>query len=252
MSENTVFYSEADNPAMMEAFEKARASFKYFWRELSWEARRIVPALNLACVKIAFVEETEDADSPLVEYMWINDVAFDGDTVSGTLLNDPEAFHSVQSGDVVQVPFAQVSDWLFYRDDKSYGGFTIQLMRSQMDAAERAEHDEAWDLNFGDFNEVLVVADQLEHPENFIEHPMSLNMKDSFVKFLQEYPQEAASVDEAGYTMLHKEAIAGNRSLVEVLVQAGADPQREAGNGKTPLDFAMQLDWPHLLPALAG
>ena len=252
MSENTIFYSESGNPAMLEAFQKAQASFKYFWRELSWEARRIVPALNLACVKIAFAEPTEDADAPLVEYMWINDVAFDGDIVSGTLLNDPEALQQLQAGDMVQAPLAQVSDWLFYRDDKSYGGFTIQLMRSQMDAAERAEHDKAWDLNFGDYNEVLVVADQLEQPENLIEHPMSLNMKDSCVKFLQEYPQEAVSVDEAGFTMLHKEAIAGNRSMVEVLVQAGADPHQPAHNGKSALDFARQLDWPHLLPVLAG
>ncbi|WP_429827641.1 DUF2314 domain-containing protein, partial [Campylobacter concisus] len=28
---------------MQRAFEQARESFKYFWRELYWERRRIVP-----------------------------------------------------------------------------------------------------------------------------------------------------------------------------------------------------------------
>ena len=37
---NTIFASES--PEMISAFNKAQETFKYFWRELSWEYRRII------------------------------------------------------------------------------------------------------------------------------------------------------------------------------------------------------------------
>jgi hypothetical protein len=36
------------DPEMQRAYESARATFRFFWRELAWERRRIVPALDLA------------------------------------------------------------------------------------------------------------------------------------------------------------------------------------------------------------
>ncbi|CAI3108170.1 hypothetical protein MWMV17_MWMV17_00502 [Acinetobacter calcoaceticus] len=62
-----------ESPEMILAFEKAISTFKYFWRELYWEYRRIVPALELAYVKCAFIQENpEDKNQPLIEYMWID------------------------------------------------------------------------------------------------------------------------------------------------------------------------------------
>lgn len=79
-----------ESPEMILAFDKAISTFKYFWRELYWEYRRIVPALELAYVKCAFIQENpEDTNQPLIEYMWIDQVNFDGSTISGTLLNEP-------------------------------------------------------------------------------------------------------------------------------------------------------------------
>ena len=59
-----------ESPEMILAFESAISTFKYFWRELYWEYRRIVPALELAYVKCAFIQENlEDKNQPLIEYM---------------------------------------------------------------------------------------------------------------------------------------------------------------------------------------
>ena len=250
MDENQIFYAPGDDPAMAAAVQQAQATFKYFWRELSWEARRIVPALNLACVKVAFEEEPANSDELLVEHMWLNNLAFDGDTISGVLINDPDELTTVQNGDFVSVPWTRITDWLFYCEGRSYGGFTIQAMRAAMSAAERRAHDEAWGLNFGDFNAVEVATGQREHPENLVEHPMSVNMGDKLREFLQQHPAELTSQDEAGYTLLHREAIAGNRTSVAVLLQAGADRHAKTASGKTALDFARQLRWEHLLPVL--
>lgn len=250
MSENVIFYSEADDPEMIKAFQKAQQTFPYFWRELSWEYRRIVPALDLACVKVAFMQEVPGRATPIVEHMWINDLDFDGDTIKGVLINEPNELTNVKNGDSVEVPLSQVSDWLFSTQGITYGGFTIQLLRSKMEEEERNEHDEAWGLDFGDYNDILLAYQQKEHPENLVEHPMSINMKDSLNDFLKEYPLEITSRNDAGYTMLHREAIAGNKTSVEALLQAGADKNSKANNGKTALDYAKQLGWQHIVPVL--
>lgn len=251
MEEKIIFYSEADNPEMIKAFHKAQETFRYFWRELSWEYRRIIPGLDLACVKVAFMEQVVHQEKPIVEHMWINQVAFDGDTISGVLINDPNELTNVKNGDFVEIPLSQISDWLFSSQGNTYGGFTIQQLRAAMGPQERKEHDEAWGLNFGDYNDILLVYEQKKHPENLIEHPMSINMKDSLVEFLKAHPLEITNQDEGGYTLLHREAIAGNRSSVETLLQFNADKNIKTSSGKTALDFVKQLGWEHIVPLLA-
>ncbi|MBW8685583.1 DUF2314 domain-containing protein [Chitinophaga rhizophila] len=250
MDNNQIFYAKGDSPEMIQAFEKARATFRYFWRELSWEARRIIPALDLACVKVAFLEQFPGEDEPTVEHMWINDIQFDGSYVSGVLVNDPESLTNVKNGDEVTIPLDQISDWLYASEGKAYGGFTIHQLRSVMSPEDRAGHDEAWGLDFGDFNKIEIIRDQDAHPEHIIEHPMSINMKESLLNFLKEYPQEITFTDDKGYTMLHREAIAGNRTSVEVLLQQGADANHKTTDGKTALDFARQLQWDHVVTLL--
>jgi uncharacterized protein YegJ (DUF2314 family) len=250
MADKKIFYSKSDHPEMLQAFQKARDTFKYFWRELYWEYRRIVPALDLACVKIAFTEETDDPEEPIVEHMWINDINFNGTTISGVLVNEPNELTNVQNGDEVEVPLEQVSDWLFASQGKTYGGFTIHAMRSEMSAKEMKEHDKAWGLDFGDFNDVLMVYQQKEQPENLVEHPMSKNMRDSLVAFLKANPNEVIDKDDLGYTMLHRETIAGNATSIEVLKQFDADMHAKTKDGKTALDFAKELSWEHLIPLL--
>lgn len=249
MSGNRIFYNEADQD-MLSAFQKAQETFNYFWRELSWEYRRIIPGLDLACVKVAFTEETIDPKKPLVEHMWINEVGFDGDFVSGILVNNPNSLSNVKNGDFIEVPLTQVSDWLFVSQGKTYGGFTIQLMRSKMTISDREDHDKAWQLNFGDHRKVLLVSGQEEHPQHLTEHPMSINMRESLVEYLKDNPSVLNAQDEKGYTLLHRETIAGNRTSLEVLLNAGADRHATTHTGKRALDFARQLQWEHVIPLL--
>ena len=247
--ENTpIFFADGENPKMIEAFKKAQATFKYFWRELSWEYRRIIPGLDVACVKLAFTQEING--ETLVEHMWINDVNFDGETIYGVLVNQPNELTNVNNGDEIQIPINQISDWLFAAGGKTYGGYTIHAMRSEMSDNEREDHDEAWGLDFGDFNDIFVVTDQKEKPENLIEHPMSKNMKDSLIDFVKNNPEEITAKDELGYTFLHREAIAGNLTSIQVLLESGADKNEKTASGKTALDFAKQLNWEHLIPLL--
>ncbi|SHE45726.1 DUF2314 domain-containing protein [Pedobacter caeni] len=250
MADNLTFFSKADNPEMNNAFHKAQETFKYFWRELSWEHHRIVPALDLAFAKVAFMENVSYQTEPIVEHMWISEVDFDGYSISGVLVNDPIELSNVQNGDFVEVPLNQISDWLFTSGGKTYGGFTIQVLRSGMDNQERKEHDEAWGLDFGDYNDISIVYEQKQRPENLIEHPMSINMKESLAKFIKEQPAELSNQDDAGYTILHRETVAGNRTSVEVLLQLGADKNVKTAEGKSALDLAKQVGWEQIIPLL--
>ncbi|REC79019.1 hypothetical protein DRF60_06890 [Chryseobacterium elymi] len=272
MEENSFIFTDGQDPKMIEAYERARETFKYFWRELSWENRRIIPGLDLACVKAAFSETNPETGENTVEHMWINEVDFDGDTVSGFLINNPNNLTNIQSGDYFEIPLNEISDWLFAITPadkkpkglsklfsspanplpKAYGGFTIHKMRADMSDDERKEHDNAWQLDFGDFNDIQLVNEQKEKPENIIEHPMSKNMEGEFLKFLQEYPDELTNKDENGLTLLHKETIAGNLTSVKVILGAGADKNVKSNNGKTALDYAKQLRWQHIIPVLEG
>ncbi|KAF5269738.1 hypothetical protein FQR65_LT17944 [Abscondita terminalis] len=55
------------------------------------------------------------------------------------------------------------------RDFNNTGPMRFRLCLAQ----ERKEHDKAWGLDFGDYNETLIVSQQKEYPENLEEHPMS-------------------------------------------------------------------------------
>ncbi|ESK53481.1 hypothetical protein F990_03341 [Acinetobacter tjernbergiae DSM 14971 = CIP 107465] len=106
---NTIFANES--PEMILAFEKAQKTFKYFWRELYWEYRRIVPAFDLAYVKCAFTQEHIDSpDSPQVEYMWVEQIDFYGTTISGQLMNQPIYINNVQAGENIKQPFEAIVD----------------------------------------------------------------------------------------------------------------------------------------------
>jgi len=239
-----------EHPKITQAYIEARKTFKYFWRELYWERRRIVPAIDLAIVKVAFEQKTEDITEPITEHMWIDQIDFDGETIIGILINSPNQLTNIANGDTVSIPLNKIDDWMFSTQGKTYGGFTIQALRSMMSSKEKEEHDKAWALDFGDFNDILVVFEQKEHPENLIEHPMSINMREQVKTYLTEHPEVLLHQDKNGHTMLHTETIAGNKTIVELLLEFGTSKNVKTSNGKLALDFANQLNWEHIASVL--
>ena len=250
---------DAADSEMEAAGAKARETFKYFWRELSWERRRIVPGLDLACVKVAFAVEQPVDGQPSVEHMWVDDVDFNGRQISGTLVNSPNWINSVSEGDEVKVTLDELVDWMFAIRGKVYGGFTVNVMRSRMSPSDRREHDKAWDLDFGDSTTVCLVYFEpsksgAHHDQEVAarrDHPMSLNMEASLRQALDNNPEMVNERDERAWTMLHREALAGNRNIVQVLLEYGADPDLTTPEGRTPLDLARALNWDETVEVLS-
>lgn len=270
-----IYFVEDKDPEMRRAIERARESFRYFWRELAWEQRRIIPGLSLAAVKVPFSDPPEiehAADEPAVEQMWLNEITFDGELITGTLLNAPHWLKSIAEGDRSQVPIKGISDWMYAIGDRVYGAYTVNLLRSQMARGERAQHDAAWGLDFGDPNEIQIVPPEWfggkpkagffkklfgggggETPPvdlETAEHPMAVNMADSLRDFLNEDPMNVYITDDNGWTMLHQQALAGTVIGVSILLEQGADPNAVTSDGATALQFARSLGWKQVIDVL--
>jgi uncharacterized protein YegJ (DUF2314 family) len=261
-----VFYSEESDPEMQRAYESARANFPYFWREVAWERRRIVPALDLACVKAPFSDGeqgTRTEGTPQVEHMWLSEVDFDGRDVSGVLLNAPNWLKTVKEGDGVRIPLGQISDWMYVISGEVFGAYTVNLLRSRMGRQERQEHDSAWGLNFGDPTKIRVAPEPKKGGgllKNWFgkrqadtgEHPMSEAMASSLKEQLAKDPSLVPAKDDRGWTFLHQEALAGSTPTVNVLLDAGADPNAVTDDGMTPLRLARSLGWDKVVAVLVS
>ncbi len=267
MTDSPIYTMSGDDPEMADASRKARQSFKYFWRELSWEYRRIVPGLDVAAVKSSFANEDQDNGEPECEHMWLNEIQFDGRQITGTLLNEPQWVTSVGQGDSVTIKPGELGDWMYAVYGKVYGAYTVNLMRSRMGKAERKAHDEAWGLDFGDPEDIQVVPDWSAKPGGLIsklfgkkksapvdpdaEHPMCLNMADSLREQCAQDPEFVSAADNDGWTWLHRESLAGNASSVRILLEQGADPQQKTNDGRTAVDLAQVFKWRPILDLLA-
>ncbi len=260
-----VFMFDGEDPQMRQAYENAQLSFKYFWRELSWERQRIIPGLELAAIKMPFTDGPRTDGNPAYEQMWCDDVNFDGETLSGKLLNAPNWLQSVKAGDSVRVPFAHLTDWMMAASGAAYGGFTVNLMRATMSAGERRAHDQAWGLDFGDPNHVRTEINRnaqkkpgllgrlfgakpaAETPnaagDEFRDHPMCTNMLGKIEEQLSGDPSVATFVDEEGWTLLQRQALAGNLGVVQLLVKYGADPGAKTPAGHNAAALARRIGW---------
>lgn len=112
---------KADDPELKAAGERAR---KELLTQRAYFAKGI-PAGEQLAVKAPF-----HAPDDQVEWMWVDVVAWKGDTITGTLDNDPELVTSLKAGAQVQVKFSDVADFLHvHKDGSQSGGYSVEVMK---------------------------------------------------------------------------------------------------------------------------
>jgi uncharacterized protein YegJ (DUF2314 family) len=130
---------------MVAAMQKARDRFPEFWKEVSADYRRPIPALEGAMVKAYFF----DSDAPREgEHMWVGEVQYRDGKISGVLASSPRNLKSVKVGKTVNFTIETLSDWFYVENGKAVGAFTVQLLRSRMTPQERAAHDRGYPFRF--------------------------------------------------------------------------------------------------------
>jgi uncharacterized protein YegJ (DUF2314 family) len=112
-----VLRMSGDDPRMKEAVAEAQRRWPEFVE--AFERRS----------GVNFSAKAPFTDGGQTEYMWLSVTAIEHGTIYGKLGNEPVNIHHLSHGDAVKVKVEEVNDWMYLREGKVQGGFTIELMR---------------------------------------------------------------------------------------------------------------------------
>jgi len=84
-------------------------------------------------VKVAI----EDKDE--TEHFWLKDIVYRNGKFEGVIDNEPGMVSNVKRGQRWSAKKAEISDWLFMRDGKMYGNYTLRPLLKTMPEEKAAE-----------------------------------------------------------------------------------------------------------------
>lgn len=83
-----------------------------------------------------------------VEHMWMNQIVIENGRYFGVLNNEPEYKQAVKMGDSLEINKKDISDWMYLKGNKLYGGYTIKVLRNKMNDQEKKQFDAEQGLSF--------------------------------------------------------------------------------------------------------
>lgn len=113
-----------DDAAMDVAIAKARGSVQDFIAVL--EAQSAESYSVKAPIK----------DGEKIEHFWIVDVIYKDGMFTGTIGNEPGFVTTVKYGQKWSLKKEEISDWMYTKNDRIYGGYTIDPLLDSMPADE--------------------------------------------------------------------------------------------------------------------
>jgi uncharacterized protein YegJ (DUF2314 family) len=116
----------ADDAEMNAAISQARDSLAHFWSTFE--------APNRGESDFALKVRIEDREA--VEHFWVTDLRREGGRTYGLIGNEPNSVTTVRFGEEIEIPEGDVTDWLYMREGKMVGNFTLPPLFKQMPAAE--------------------------------------------------------------------------------------------------------------------
>jgi uncharacterized protein YegJ (DUF2314 family) len=78
-------------------------------------------------------------DGEQTEHFWLSDVTFQNGEFTGTIDNDPGTVGNVKIGQKWTVKKDEISDWMFMRDGKMHGNYTMRPLLKAMPEEEAAK-----------------------------------------------------------------------------------------------------------------
>lgn len=73
------------------------------------------------------------------EHMWVTELYLENGKLFGLLDSDPMYIDSLERGDTLLVSENAVSDWLYVKNGKMVGGYTLKVTYNNLDSAEKKE-----------------------------------------------------------------------------------------------------------------
>jgi uncharacterized protein YegJ (DUF2314 family) len=113
---------DQNDPERKAAVAKARVLLPHFWETLDAPKRG----------ERGFALKVRITAGKDVEYFWLTPVERKDGKIFGTIDNDPVKVKSVKIGQRIEVPEPDITDWLYLRDDKVVGNYTLRAMLKTM------------------------------------------------------------------------------------------------------------------------
>jgi uncharacterized protein YegJ (DUF2314 family) len=79
-------------------------------------------------------------DGDNVEHFWLGDVTYVNGEFRGVINNEPGVVNNVKIGQPWMVKKADISDWLFMRDGKMHGNYTMRPLLKTLPEKEAAKY----------------------------------------------------------------------------------------------------------------
>jgi uncharacterized protein YegJ (DUF2314 family) len=77
-------------------------------------------------------------DKEETEHFWLTDIVYRNGKFEGVIGNDPGIVTNVKSGQKWTIKKSEISDWMFMRDGKIYGNYTMRPLLKTMPEEEAA------------------------------------------------------------------------------------------------------------------
>ncbi|MCA9236277.1 MAG: DUF2314 domain-containing protein [Planctomycetales bacterium] len=123
-SENFTTSDAYDEQEMEAAIQRARRETDVFIRELNSNSAE------------DFSVKAPISDGAAVEHFWLKDVTYRNEKFTGTIDNEPEMVANVRLGQEWSLAKDEISDWLYMKDGKMYGNYTVRPLLPSMPAEE--------------------------------------------------------------------------------------------------------------------
>ena len=118
-AELVVSAGEGTRAGMDEAAERARAGFPAFLRRLQ------NPAADETHFRVKYPFPAEAESGFRFEEIWLGDIVFRDGRFFGTVANTPLSVKNLAPGDEVAFNADDIRDWLYVRDGRIVGGYSI-------------------------------------------------------------------------------------------------------------------------------
>jgi uncharacterized protein YegJ (DUF2314 family) len=119
-------YVEDTDPEMAAAIAKAQETLPHFWQVFDKRERG----------ESNFVLVVRITDKGRIEHFFTTDFERRDGKAMVTISNRPKIVASVKSGDRVEIPAADITDWHYMREGKYVGMFTMKPRFKHMRAAD--------------------------------------------------------------------------------------------------------------------
>jgi uncharacterized protein YegJ (DUF2314 family) len=126
-SPETLVKGDYDEQEMDAAIARARSEVDSFIAEMMKGN-----GTNFA-VKAAIEDKGE------TEHFWLSDIVYRNGKFEGVIDNEPGIVTNVKSGQKWTVKKSEISDWMFMRDGKMYGNYTMRPLLKTMPEEEAAK-----------------------------------------------------------------------------------------------------------------